>query len=49
MLKSSNDSLLAIDLSPDVVRVLDVTLRRGTPIIGAIASGPLAEGGLDTL
>jgi Tfp pilus assembly PilM family ATPase len=49
MLKGSGDSLLAIDLAPDVVRVLDVTIKRGMPTIDAILSGPLAEGGNETL
>ena len=49
MFNGSKDSLLAIDLSPEVVRVLDVTIRRGSPVVGAIASGPLAEGDLESL
>ena len=35
---------LAIDLSPDVVRVLDVTLSRGTPAIGALSPRPFPRG-----
>ncbi len=48
MLNASNN-FLAIDLSPESIRVLDVTIRRGAPVIGAAVSTSAGEGGLDTL
>jgi Tfp pilus assembly PilM family ATPase len=44
-----SDSLLAIDLAPESVRVLDVKMRRGSPSVSAIATGTLTEGTADTL
>jgi Tfp pilus assembly PilM family ATPase len=49
MWTKTTDSLLAIDLAPDAVRVLDVSLRRGAPAILACVSGALESGGLETL
>jgi len=49
MLNRSKDSFLAIDLAPDAVRVLDVTHKRGTPAIKALAAESLPEGTPDTL
>lgn len=45
MFRKKADSLLAIDLAPDAVRVLDVNLRRDTPAILAVACEKLPEGG----
>jgi Tfp pilus assembly PilM family ATPase len=44
-----SDTMLAIDLAPDALRILDVTFRRGEPQVTAIASGTLAPGDLSTL
>ncbi|HEY4330235.1 MAG TPA: pilus assembly protein PilM [Phycisphaerae bacterium] len=49
MLKKSPDSLVAIDLAPDALRILDVSVRRGEPIIRAIGTETLPEGKTDTL
>jgi Tfp pilus assembly PilM family ATPase len=49
MFKKKLDSLLAIDLAPEAVRVLDVSLRRDTPVILDLAGEMLPPGGLETL
>lgn len=49
MFNKSSDSLLAIDLSPEAVRVLDVSVRRGNASVSAIATGTLTEGTPDNL
>jgi Tfp pilus assembly PilM family ATPase len=49
MMKRKTQSLLAIDLAPEAVRVLDVGLGRGAPVILAVACEKLAEGGIETL
>jgi len=49
MIKKKAQSLLAIDLAPEAVRILDVALGRGAPAILAIAGAKLPEGGPETL
>src|SRR5436190_1840729 len=49
MFSRSDNSMLAIDLAPDAIRVLDVTVRHGLPSVSAIASGVPEPGGLETL
>src|SRR5438132_1225355 len=49
MLAKSSEAFLAIDLAPEAVRVLDVTVRRGNASISAIATGTLGEGTVETL
>jgi Tfp pilus assembly PilM family ATPase len=49
MLKKKLDSLLAIDLASEAVRVLDVSVRRGTPVLLDLAGEALAAGGPETL
>ena len=49
MFKKTSESLLAIDLAVDAVRVLDVKVRRGSPQVTAFASQSVAAGGLETL
>lgn len=44
MFGKSAHSLLAIDLAPDAVRVLDVAPAGGGPSVSAIATEPLTEG-----
>jgi Tfp pilus assembly PilM family ATPase len=40
---------LAIDLAPDAVRVLDVSFRRGAPMVSTVVCGSLEAGGPETL
>jgi Tfp pilus assembly PilM family ATPase len=49
MFNSSKEAFIAIDLAPDAVRVLDVTLNRGAPTIKALAAETLPEGTADSL
>jgi Tfp pilus assembly PilM family ATPase len=49
MFIKSSDSLLAIDLAPEAIRVLDVTVCRGSASISAVATGTLTEGNADSL
>ena len=48
MLKKS-DQMLAIDLAPDAVRVLNVSFRNGAPFVSTVATGDLAAGGVESL
>ena len=49
MFGKAKDSILAIDLSPEAVRLLDVSIRRGVPMISTMACGSPEEGTIDTL
>ncbi len=49
MFRTAADSFLAIELAPEAVRVLDVSVRRGKASVSALATGTLAEGTHDTL
>jgi hypothetical protein len=49
MLKKSKDKLLAIDLAPDAVRLVDVVMRRGAPAVSAVVAAELDPGPADTL
>jgi Tfp pilus assembly PilM family ATPase len=49
MFKKTADSVLAIDLAPDSVRVLDVRFRKGQPQVQAFANQSVSAGGVETL
>jgi Tfp pilus assembly PilM family ATPase len=49
MFKKKLKSLLAIDLAPEAVRVLDVSLRRGAPVVLDVAGETLEAGAPETL
>jgi Tfp pilus assembly PilM family ATPase len=49
MWKKKNNSLVAIDLAPDALRLLDVSLRHATPAILALGSETLPPGTPETL
>jgi Tfp pilus assembly PilM family ATPase len=49
MFKKSNNSLLAIDLAPEAVRVLEVTLKKGVPTINSASSEALPDGNQENL
>jgi Tfp pilus assembly PilM family ATPase len=40
---------LAIDLAPDAVRVLDVSFRRGAPVVSTVVCASVPAGGAETL
>ncbi len=49
MFTKTAESLLAIDLGAESVRVLDIRMRRGQPHVEAFANQSVAPGGVETL
>lgn len=49
MFTNAADNLLAIDLAPDSVRVLDIRFRKGNPTVQAFANQSLAAGTVESL
>lgn len=49
LLQRNKDAVLAVDLAPDAVRLIEVRARKGRPVMNTLAQQTLAEGAPATL